>query len=352
MKFLRYILLPAAAIGMLSGCGELDKVTAPDPATAKAPVLTSVPTTVVITGENQKTESAVFQWTPADYGFAAAPTYSIMISVGGGAPVELTAAQGSQVTVTYELLNARAIVAGARVATPPDAPIANDVTFTLVSTLTAGFGAPLTSAPATARITAYAPPPSYLWLAGNMDHVTWAPDSPLAPRLTSPTPGSDYEGMVDLNSSSALEFKLCGQPNWSGPNYGGSKDALDAAGDNIRDLPAGYYRMIVDNAVTRITTALKIESIGAIGNGVPGDWGSETPMVYSNQTNTWTIESIPMTAGGAFKLRINNDWTYALGGSLEEASFTGGDISVTESGNFKMVFHAGEIPYRIELVKL
>jgi hypothetical protein len=353
MKFLKNILLPVAALGMMSGCGELDKVTAPDPATAKAPVLTSVPTTVVITGENQKTESAVFQWTPADYGFPAAPTYSIMISVGGGAPVELTAAQGSKATVTYELLNARAIVAGAQVATPPAAPIANDVTFTIISTLTAGFGAPLTSASAAARITAYAPPPSYLWLAGNFDLVGWAPDSPLAPRLTSPTPGSAYEGMVDLNSASALEFKLCGQPNWGGPNYGGSKDALDPNGGNITDLPAGYYRMIVDNAVTKINADLKIETIGAIGNGVPGEWGSETKMTYDAQTNTWTIPSIPMTNGGEFKLRINDDWTYALGGALDNTSFTGGNIKVEgATGNYKMVFHAGEIPYRIELVKL
>jgi hypothetical protein len=349
MKLLKNISTFAVALALLGGCGDLDKVTAPDPATAKAPVLTKVPTDVTITAENQKAGTAVIEWTPADYGFSAAPTYSIMMSVGGGTPVALAAANGASTTVTYELLNSRAIVAGA------EPGVSADIAFTIVATLTPKFGGVLTSAPKNGSVNTYSPPPTYLWLAGNFDLVGWAPDSPLAPKLTSLSPGSDYEGMVDLQSSSALEFKLCAQPSWGGPNYGGSKDAIDPNGGNIADLPAGYYRMIVDNAVTRITSVKKIETIGAIGNGVPGNWGSETKMTYNASTNTWTIESIAMTQGGKFKLRINDTWddSISIGGELDKASFTGGDIAFEgASGNYKMVLHAGEMPLRIELIKL
>lgn len=347
MKFLKYILMPAAAFGLLAGCGELEKVTAPDPATAKAPVLTTAPASVVVTAENLKTESATFQWTPTDYGFPAAPTYSIMMSVAGGEPVELTAAQGSQASVLYELINTRAIAAGAE----PD--VETDVVFTLVSVLTPGFGGTLTSAPKSSKVTTYVPPPStrWLWIAGTLPAPLpqWAPGDPNAPRLTSHSALEDFEGMVDLDSE-GLQFKFCGQPDWSPDNWGGSKNAFVAGGDNITDLARGYYRLVVDAAITRIFSELKIETIGAIGNGVPGEWGSETKMTYDRATNTWTIPSIPMTNGGAFKLRINDDWANALGGTLDAATFTGGDITVdVPTGNYKMILHAGEFPYRIEL---
>jgi hypothetical protein len=352
MKFLRYIILPVAALALLAGCTELDKVVAPDPAGAKAPVLTVVPSSVVITLDNQKTGNALCEWTPADYGFAAAPVYSIMMSIGGGEPVELTAAQGSSVEVSYELLNGRAIVAGAQVVNPPDEPFANAVTYTIVSTMVAGFGTPLTSAAKTGTIVAYLPPPKYLWMAGNFVSPTWNPGDPAAPRLTSPAPGRNFEGMVDLTSDSALEFKFCATPDWNN-DYGGTLGALVPKGGNITDLESGYYYMTVDEAITRVISNLKIATIGAIGNGVPGEWGSETKMTYDKATNTWTIASIPMTNGGEFKLRINDDWGNALGGALDNAGFSGGNIPVAvPTGNYKMVLHAGEVPFRIELTAL
>jgi hypothetical protein len=344
MKMIKYA-LPALLLGILSGCGKLDKVTANDPATNKAPVMTTHEP-IVITGENLKTGTATFTWTPADYGFDAAPVNTVMISVGGGTPVELNAGQGKTAPIGYEALNNRVVAAGA---VPNEV---NDVTFTVASSLTAD-GAALVSAPVVVKITPFLPPPSYLWIAGTLNLVAWAPDSPLAPKITSPAPGMDYEGMVDLNSSGALEFKFCAQPSWGGPNYGGSKDALDPNGDNIKDLPGGYYRLIVNNGITRVTTALKIETIGAIGNGVPGEWGSETKMTYDAQTNTWTIPSIAITSGGEFKLRINDNWDHALGGTLDKAEFGQGNIVLgVSSGNYKMVLHAGQFPYRIELTKL
>ncbi len=344
MKFARYILMSAAVLGVLAGCGKLDKVTAPDPSTARAAVLTTVPASVVVTAENQTTESASFEWTPTDYGFPAAPTYSIMISVGGGEAIELAAAEGSSVEVSYDLLNGKVIAAGG------ETGVETEVTYTIVSVLTPSFGTPITSAPKTGKVTARSST-SYLWIAGTLDIVAWAPDSPLAPRLTSLV-GAPFEGMVDLNSAAGLMFKFCSQPSWAGPNYGGSVNALDPDGGDIADLPGGYYRLVVDNPPSRVTSKLKIDTIGAIGNGVPGDWGSETKMEYDAQTNTWTIPSITLTAGGAFKLRINDDWANALGGTPDALSFTGGDIPVTVSGDHKMILHAGEFPYRIEFVKL
>jgi hypothetical protein len=345
MKMIKYA-LPALLLGLLSGCGKLDQVTIGDPAASKAPVMTAHEP-IVITGENLKTGTTTFTWTPADYGFAASPVNTVMISVGGGAPVELSSGQGKTAPIGYEALNNRVVAAGA----VPDQ--ANEVAFTVASSLTAEGALPLVSAPVMVKITPYMPPPSYLWIAGTLNIAAWEPHNPLAPKVTSPTPGTDYEGMVDLSSPGALAFKFCSRPNWEGTNYGGSKDALDPNGGDIKDLPGGYYRLIVNSGITRVATALKIETIGAIGNGVPGEWGSETKMTYDAQTNTWTIPSIAITGGGEFKLRINDNWDYAIGGTPDKAEFGLGNIVLgVSSGNYKMVLHAGQFPYRIELIKL
>ena len=344
MKKIKYV-LAALLPGLLGGCSELDKVTIGDEASRKAPVMTAHEP-IVITGENLKTGTASFAWTAADYGFTAAPVYTVMISVGGGTPVELSAGPGASSAVSYETLNNKVQAAGAV------ADQVNEVTFTVSSVLTAA-DTPLVSAPVVVKITPYLPPPTYLWIAGNLNVAMWAPGSPQAPKLTSPAPGQEYEGMVDLTSGGALEFKFCGQPDWNPDNWGGTSAAFVHNGPNITDQTSGYYRMVVNNGVTKIVTALKINTIGAIGNGVPGDWGSETKMTYDAAANTWTIPSIAITGGNEFKLRINDNWDNSIGGTLDAATFTGGNFKLdVPSGNYKMVFHAGVFPYKITLTAL
>ena len=73
---------------------------------------------------------------------------------------------------------------------------------------------------------------------------------------------------------------------------------------------------------------------GLIGAATPGGWDSETPMTYDAEKGCWSC-TVALTAG-EMKFRANGSWDSGidLGGSLDDLVFKGGNIAVTDAGNY------------------
>ena len=91
------------------------------------------------------------------------------------------------------------------------------------------------------------------------------------------------------------------------------------------------YKIDVDlAAMTYQLTALT--SIGIIGNG--GDWNNDIELTYNAEAGC--MEVTTELAAGEFKFRANHDWAINWGGSFENLSQDGSNLSVAEAGTYKV----------------
>ncbi len=74
---------------------------------------------------------------------------------------------------------------------------------------------------------------------------------------------------------------------------------------------------------------------GIIGSATPTGWDSDTNMDYDLATKIYSI-TIDLTAGGAFKFRLDDSWTtnYGDDGNNLTLDQNGADIPVTVSGTY------------------
>jgi hypothetical protein len=166
-----------------------------------------------------------------------------------------------------------------------------------------------------------------LWVPG--DYQSWAPAS--APNLASINQDGKYEGYINLTTTGG--FKLAGEADWNGTNYGdtaaaGMSGVLSTTGGNMNIASTGYYLIQADTKALT-WSATKITQWGLIGDF--NSWGADVVMTYNTANNNWTGTIVAAAAGG-FKVRANGAWTLSLGtggpaGSL--TSVSGGNIPIT-----------------------
>jgi hypothetical protein len=125
--------------------------------------------------------------------------------------------------------------------------------------------------------------------------------------------------------------------NWD-VNYGfGSGDdasgTLAEGGDNIMVTP-GFYLAEVDLAA--MTYKLTPVAIGIIGPAQAGGWDTDTDMAYNPETRAWEA-TIALTAG-EFKFRANDGWDINWGGSLDNLTQNGANLSIDADGTYFIQF--------------
>ena len=141
-----------------------------------------------------------------------------------------------------------------------------------------------------------------------------------------------YTGFYYLNG----EFKFKpNADNWDGDFEKVNGDAyagtLSEQGAGNIDAPeTGFYKIDVDLAAT--TYQLTAITVGIIGNG--GDWENDIEMTYNAEAGCF--EATVDLAGGDFKFRANHDWAINWGGSFEELTQDGSNLSVAEAGTYKV----------------
>ena len=167
----------------------------------------------------------------------------------------------------------------------------------------------------------------YIYAIGN--NTSWSSTIPLAGVNYDGT----YRGFAYLNG----EFKFKPNPadNWTGDWEKASGDAysgtLTENGSSNIDAPeTGFYMMDV-NIVSMTYNLTRINTIGLIGDATSGGWDTDTEMTYDVSEGCWTVTT--SLVDGKFKFRANKGWDINWGGSTDNLTSGGSDISVS-AGNY------------------
>jgi hypothetical protein len=91
------------------------------------------------------------------------------------------------------------------------------------------------------------------------------------------------------------------------------------------------YKIDVDLSGSPVYSMVKTEW-GLIGDATEGGWDSSTPMTYDPETKLWSVTTT--FGSGEFKFRANDGWDINLGGNINNLTFGGDNIPITEEGTY------------------
>lgn len=160
--------------------------------------------------------------------------------------------------------------------------------------------------------------------------------------------GKEFSGYAVLSPGG---FKFTDAPNWDGTNYGSTGEegtlTTDGSAGNLEVPQLGLYWCNV-NVLDLTYTTYYVETIGIIGDATPNAWDASTPMTTTD-FKTWTCD-IKLGEGG-FKFRCNNDWAVNLGGSINDLTQGGDNLTSPGEGEYTVTLNLGSLPYTCTLVK-
>lgn len=148
-----------------------------------------------------------------------------------------------------------------------------------------------------------------------------------------------YTGFVYLKD----EFKVTDAPGWGQGEYGdGGAGKLEKGGGNI-PVPApkeGLFYMTIN--YPKLTYKLElIESVGMTGdfNG----WNEKSPLEMTQVDGSYLKWTAKANLSGSWKFVFNKGWAINLGGSPDELSLGGGNITV--AGDKTITLDLSKVPY-------
>ena len=138
-----------------------------------------------------------------------------------------------------------------------------------------------------------------------------------------------YVYLADPNGS-GFQFKFQRKPgDWNNAIGAGALSTFSGAatneGDNIGvNAGEGVYYMDVNLSEGKIT-ATKVEKMGIIGGF--NDWGGDAVMTWNAKEYCFEATNVGVTADG-WKFRVNGGWDINLGGSINDLTAGGDNLSV------------------------
>ena len=367
--FLSLILLAGTMTSIVSCSDETF-----DPTATDATMNMSSPTggTFVLSGSTASTTAFTTKWTPANFGFSAAVSYTLQAVKGtdsfsntsssivlgtSNSDIEL-----NEKAVSQKVLNNLLLSAGGNIGISGTFKLR---VFAKPSTQlsTSNNGVKAVSNEVTITATPYDTfdefdriyvPGSYQSASGYGNN--WSPDSPLVAKLFSAGNDGKYAGYVYMNDASPF-FKITTGPNWDN-NYGFQADGdffvttssatntVTSGSGNLKGDGAGNYWLKADlSGSTKTITAQKMD-YGLIGqfNG----WGSDENLDFNTSSQKW--EKTVTLATGGMLLRGNDDWGFKMGAMSSSAADAnlvpnvpikikenGSDIQVQVSSSYKVI---------------
>ncbi|MEY3050751.1 MAG: hypothetical protein RLY31_536 [Bacteroidota bacterium] len=288
---------------------------------------------------------AVFSWTPADFGFQAAISYTLEMDQAGNdfaAAVTLGVTNGlSLEDVTVEKVNnillAKELEGG--VATPTQirvrAKVSNDVQ-------------ELVSAPLTMVVTPYESVVDYPKLQVPGNYQGWDPSNESTVIHSLRSDGM-YEGFLFF-STAGTEYKFTQGYSWD-VNWGddGADGSLDPGGANILAAEVGMHRLNVD--LNTLTFSSQLTNWGLIGSATPNGWDSDIDMIYDDAGGYLTLTTD--LVAGEIKFRANDDWAINLGddGPNGKLEYDGANIAIGEAGNYTIDLLLNDAKYTYRVTK-
>lgn len=315
-----------------------------DLANAKPATLIAPPEgTVIELKKSDPTEVFTFKWDKADYGYSAAPFYSVQIDIDGGKfekPVEVAVVNADKLEITAQSFN-DAVVNKLKL----DADQTHKIVMRIVSYISEKVDSPDSqksySAVVGYTVKTYLDEIIYPSLGMPGNYQGWAPDNQLT-RVWSIGFNDNYEGWLMMSDAAGVEFKFTPGTNWDnakgGPavivNAKGEVIGTLAGGDNIKGVPNGYYKVNVDWKADKFLMS-PVQDFGVVGDATPAGWGANTPLTYDNTLCVWSA-TVVMT-DGEFKFRAGDDpdWKYNFGVDKGKFIAGGGNIAIT-AGTYKI----------------
>lgn len=349
MKFTKYFLSLAAAVGMIAGCQKPEIVQISAPENVVAPVLEGI-SDINITPDNLGLESITFNWSAADYGVKTQVNYAIEVAkAGSDSKVVLTSGlNGTTAEVSYESVNAILLYELGL-----QSGVAEKVDFCVSAKV--GEYSKIYSNVVTVSATVTAAEKEYpkLYVVGSYNG--WSHDSN---QYLFDFGGDDavYQGMIDFGTDHASnEFKITGGA-WGNDEHSmnGAHDAesktislVAGGGDNIYVYQAKrFYHLTFDRAALTMTADFSFDQIGVIGdfNG----WGGDVVMEF-NPIKQRFYADVEFAADGGFKFRADGGWDVNWGSTGSGVLDSGDNIPVT-AGNYRVYLNmnnAGEMTYEL-----
>ncbi|MFN8254996.1 MAG: SusE domain-containing protein [Bacteroidales bacterium] len=275
-----------------------------------------------------------FSWSPADFGFQASVTYGVQLSTTDDFANAVTILKTQKLADSVKISD----INGALLALELDIDVETTVKCRVYATVSTNVDTTYSEATDYA-VTPYDELVDYPMAYVPGDYQGWSPGA-VNGRMFSYGFNSDYTNIIRINGNG---FKVTINPNWGGPNYGGT---LTASGNNFSgvldpsggDLFAASGCFVFNfNTSTLALSLTKTDDWGIIGSSIPPyDWSADVDMFYNGQRKMWEITGD--FKAGEFKFRPNDVWS---------GDFPGTNIVLAEDGNYTIRMETVTKTYKI-----
>lgn len=309
-------------------------------------------TNFTITEANENNVMTTFKWSSTDYGFQAAVTYTLQVSINNFKDInDIGVTNKTELQILNSKMNTVLLILGAE----PDisTPVKCRVKVFINANVPLVFSDTITiNVKPFEKVIEY----PKLYVPGSYQGWNPADESTV---ITSAKSDGKYEGYLYFPDAET-SFKLLKVPAWQqentigDPDPGGMSGILQIGnwgGNNIKVTGGpGQFRINADLNEARYSWVRTTWAL--IGDATPGGWGTDTPMTYNIALKIWTV-TVNLTGGKAFKFRANSGWAINLGdtGGDKKLEYNGDNIPVAESGNYTITLDLSKTIYKYKIVK-
>jgi hypothetical protein len=207
---------------------------------------------------------------------------------------------------------------------PGDSTVSADFRIRAVLTVDAGNGAPGTGANSFVYISAITNVNVRPYGFPRLDLL----NSGITQKIESPLANGIYVGFVKLDATKPFTLK---NPE-TGTVYGAtSSTVLEVNGTAITPGTTGWYKLTATPG--DLTYKLEDFRVGLVGSATPNGWNTpDQKMDFVYSTGTWDI-TITLVAGD-IKFRLNDDWAWNLGGTVDNLTHNGSNYTLAAGGNY------------------
>ena len=325
MKKFNFIYILAAMMLVLASCKDEVGPVIQDP-TAPALSAPANGTSMELTEANSK-DAITFTWSAATgYGFAAAVTYKLEMSLPGenfAKPTAVVTTTATTATLSNGDLN------NLLMAAELSPGVSADIQFRVAASVS-DFVPSVYSPVIALAVKPYRVVVNYPKLYCPGSYQGWNPGA--APVVSSILSDGKYEGYIWF-ADAGTQFKFTDGPSWD-KNWGdtGADGTLNPGGDNIVAADPGYYKINVN--LPALTYTIAKTDWGVIGSATAGGWDSDQNMTYDAAAGVWTA-TLNLVVGD-LKFRANDAWGINLGDNKTNLSleYDGANIPIAAAGSY------------------
>jgi hypothetical protein len=278
------------------------------------------------------TDVISFTWTNPDFGYQAAITNTLQLSVKGTdfkTPKEFVLPANAQ-KISFNGMDFNNLL------------LALNLPFTAGTDIEARIKSSISTAVApvyTQAVTLNAKPfPLTAWVYVPGAYQGWVPET--ADSLTSVTGNGIYTGVIGFTTGN-LGFKITTGKNWNVAYGDAGSGKISTSGGDLMAPAAGAYTITADLNANTITVTKVVWAL--IGDATVNGWDGDTDMTYSK--GVWSVTTT--LKAGELKFRRDHAWDVNLGGNAGVAENGGANIKITNPGTYTVTLNTNTLTYTI-----